>query len=790
MGTLQTQSRSIVVYPQFGGQPCTGRSTRTQSCIPAQVCPLEEGCGERFLCQSGKCISQSLVCNGDHDCEDGSDEWKCDSKEICDLQKPPPNVELTGQGFDAVRGKARGTVINTKSFGGLCQRTFSGDHRDLYRLPQSVLRYTFQVTVKNDFTDESYDSTWHYLNHIEYHSKTTGTTHGHDDHVFHDELLQSKSKNLVIMKSDLDVAQFQNQAPEYLPLSEEFWKALRSLPVAYDYAAYSNVLERFGTHYYSEGTLGGQFRLFIMVSQDILKKIKTVQRDYKHCVETSHSILFIIRWTTVRCEEHTLPLEEKSFNENMAKNDMTTNIIGGDPGYIAKLSVLNKNSPEENGRTFSQWSGSVKDFPEVIKPKLRPLHELVKEVSCAGVKRHNLKRAIETYLSEKHPCHCRECQNNGLRVLDNDVCKCVCKPGTKGQACEQGTQHDEQPGVIHGDWACWSSWSSCKEGQKRRSRSCSRPAPSRGRDCIGNAVETTACDDELDYLRTMEPHCFENSFTPRKGCKTPPFLANGIVLYPKDAYPVGSKTEYACIEGFHLIGDPIAECQENLDWLRNQMECKKTLCDLPQLPPDVTGSPWKLTYNIGEAVSLSCPEGQAREGPAEIQCNAGLSWSPQPKETRCLTVLKTPTVPVKCQPWENLAKEKCVCKIPHECKSSLEICATDEKRGRTQKLSLCKVQAMRCLGHQYTLAEDSACQWPHRSSTACPHCTLWETCDEQTNSCRCKTSEECSSLDTWINVCVQQEGASAPVTMTECEAAVKKCRGEAVRIVSIQPCQS
>ncbi len=49
-----------------------------------------------------------------------------------------------------------------------------------------------QVTVKNDFTDESYDSTWHYLNHVEYHSKTTGTTHGHDDRVLHDDLLQSK----------------------------------------------------------------------------------------------------------------------------------------------------------------------------------------------------------------------------------------------------------------------------------------------------------------------------------------------------------------------------------------------------------------------------------------------------------------------------------------------------------------------------------------------------------------------------------------------------------------------
>lgn len=65
----------------------------------------------------------------------------------------------------------------------------------------------------------------------------------------------------------------------------------------------------------------------------------------------------------------------------------------------------------------------------------------------------------------------------------------------------------------------------------------------------------------------------------------------------------------------------------------------ETLCDRPQLPPDVTGSPWKLAYNIGEAVSLSCPEGKVKEGPAEIQCNAGLSWSPQPKETSCLTGL-------------------------------------------------------------------------------------------------------------------------------------------------------
>uniref|UniRef100_A0A673GA53 Complement component 7a n=1 Tax=Sinocyclocheilus rhinocerous TaxID=307959 RepID=A0A673GA53_9TELE len=496
------------------------------------------------------------------------------------------------------------------------------------------------------------------------------------------------------------------KAPEYLPLSEEFWKELRSLPVTYDYAAYRNVLERFGTHYISEGTLGGQFILFMAASQDVVKKM----RKWSVC----HVFVSLLREVV-----DVIDVIQDVSSNTYRKNDMTTNIIGGAPGYIAKLSMLNKNTAVENGRTFSQWSGLVKDFPKVIKSKLRPLHELVKEVSCAGVKK--------TYLSEKHPCHCRT-----MGCVCRTITSCLCVLG-----------------VIHGDWACWSSWSSCREGQKRWSRSFRRQGLYRER-CGGHSL-------------MMEPHCFENSFTPRKSCKTPPFLANGFVLYPKDAYPVGSKIEYACIEGFHLIRDPTAECQENLNWLRNHI-----MYDKPCLinTKYVTGSPWKLTYNIGEAVSLSCPEGKVREGPAEIQCNAGLSWSPQPKETRCLTA----TVPVQCQPWENLAKDKCVCKVPHECKCFLEICATHEKRGRTRTLSLCKVQAMRRLGHQYTLAEDSACQWPHRSSTTC------------------------SGRHVMVrNFKIQNkimEGASAPVTMTECEAAVRKCKGEAVRIVSIQPCQS
>lgn len=45
-------------------------------------------------------------------------------------------------------GKLKASVINTFSFGGQCRKVFSGDHRNFYRLPQNILRYSFQVSKK------------------------------------------------------------------------------------------------------------------------------------------------------------------------------------------------------------------------------------------------------------------------------------------------------------------------------------------------------------------------------------------------------------------------------------------------------------------------------------------------------------------------------------------------------------------------------------------------------------------------------------------------------------------
>lgn len=61
----------------------------------------------------------------------------------------------------------------------------------------------------------------------------------------------------------MELAQFQNSAPQYLTLAEGFWKALSSLPLTYDYSAYRQLLQTYGTHYLSEGSLGGEYQALL-----------------------------------------------------------------------------------------------------------------------------------------------------------------------------------------------------------------------------------------------------------------------------------------------------------------------------------------------------------------------------------------------------------------------------------------------------------------------------------------------------------------------------------------------
>uniref|UniRef100_A0A3Q1IVF6 Complement component C7 n=1 Tax=Anabas testudineus TaxID=64144 RepID=A0A3Q1IVF6_ANATE len=785
---LQTRSRAMAVYAQFGGNPCDGARTETRSCETTKSCPLEDGCGNRFRCRSGKCVSQSLVCNGDQDCEeDGLDENGCSSQihDVCQNSVLPPNIELLGLGFDVVSGKQRGSVINTKSFGGQCRVLFSGVHNAAYRLPLSTIHYSFMVKAQNDFNDEMFNSKWHYAKDIVKRGTVSGTTTGYHNYDFHETVDNTKNHRLLILKNDIEVAQFQSNAPQYLPMSEELWKALARLPSVYDYSAYRKVLERFGTHYVSEGNLGGSFKVVARVDEETEKRMVSESEQYDECSRTKRWIL-IFPLTIVKCKRGGHQSSSTSIPVNSRNEVNKVYVDGGDVKHIAALKSMALTDPAKNWEIYSNWADSIRSFPQITNQKLRPLSELVKEVQCAGVKKLYLHRAIEQYITESDACHCRPCRNNGMVVMDGYECKCICKPGTSGLACELGTEAEGQLGVIHGSWSCWSAWSLCSGGRRSRSRSCSNPSPQNGgQSCIGESFETSVdCEDQdLQYLKTMEPQCFDQTLPASQKCGTPPALVNGYILDPKDIYLVGSKVEYTCTEGFHLVGPTTLECRADQTWSANPGQCKG---EIQPLANGVIASPLKQTYGIGESVTLSCPEGRRLLGEATVICDPSLHFSPDPATIKCSPAHVSPVV--QCRLWEKLSRGKCVCKMPFECTSSLELCATSPGSTKSVLMNVCKMHALQCMKKNQIIAEDSTCKWPQRNTTGCTNCHMWESCDDQTSMCRCKDSADC--VTPGLNVCIRigEDVTAETQTMSECEAGLRRCKGETVSVVSILPC--
>ncbi|NXQ36912.1 CO7 protein, partial [Alaudala cheleensis] len=784
----QIRRRTVAVYGQYGGNPCSGDTFETRPCNPTRGCPTEDGCGDRFRCFSGQCISRSLVCNGDQDCEeDGADEDRCEErKTVCDIDKTPLNSELTGAGFDIITGETKGRVIHTKSFGGQCRKVFSGDRREYFRLSESVLAYNFQVKVQNDFSYEFFNSTWSYMkqneNSREQHENTKRYKNTQNKNL-------QKSKQLMVVENIVEVAQFINNRPDFLALAEPFWKELFNLPVVYEYNTYRRLIEHFGTHFLHSGSLGGHYKVIFYMDTDKMKAEGVSITDLYKCTSSGWNA-FIVKKKKKECTKlDEVLLTSSGSSGNKIKGDPY--IEGGSPGAVAGLSYLDLNNPAGNSQMYTLWAASVTDYPRVIKKKLTPLYELVKEVPCSSVKKHYLKQAIEEYMAENDPCKCHPCQNGGEAAVEGTQCVCYCKPYTFGAACELGTLVQDQPGVVDGHWSCWSSWSPCSGGRKSRSRICNNPSPSGGgKACLGEQHESKACEDEeLQHLRLIEPHCFDLSINPTEFCSPPPLLENGFVQNAENSYPVGKNIVYACKHGYSLVGDPVAKCHSNLQWQVGERYCQETACLLPDLEGDLQGEPWKPVYEIGERITLSCPHGMHLEGAHSILCEPSLKWSPDVKTVQCkrpVPSVKTEVTEPKCQPWEKVYQSQCVCKMPYECGPSLDTCATDQRTKRNSPLTICKMHALECMGRKYSLTDAENCKVPQAAEIPCGSCRSWEKCNELSHTCVCDEDGLCE--EGGAQVCAEVSGSAARRTMTECEVGLLRCRGQTVTLLSIRPC--
>lgn len=155
-------------------------------------------------------------------------------------------------------------------------------------------------------------------------------------------------------------------------------------------------------------------------------------------------------------------------------------------------------------------------------------------------------------------------------------------------------------------------------------------------------------------------------------------------------------------------------------------------------------------------------------------------------------------------------------------RTSLQLCAT-LRANHNMVLDVCKLGALRCMGRNFVLTSDSDCRWPEKKFTSCEDCQPGTICQgvfiedfffsfltiksqkqdvyvtgccikplcfltaEAERKCVCRNASECPKDSTPL--CVSSGDGSTHVTTTECEAGARRCAGEQVNVISIDPCQ-
>nr|XP_046265418.1 complement component C8 alpha chain isoform X2 [Scatophagus argus] len=522
--------RSLEKPSQFGGTECIETLWEKLACPAATTqCLVPDYCGESFTCkETGRCISQSLRCNGESDCYDFSDEDDCENvnrrDDKCSTLIPIPGAERGTQGYNILTADFVDHVLDAQYFGGKCEYVYNGDWRKFtydslcenlhynddeknYRKPYNYHAYHFVAEATSQGSTEYYEDMANMLKaRKEMSSSNAGVSigiyyveaglSGSEESEFVRNITQYNSQDLGFVRlwSKVQTAHFKMRTNK-LMLHEDFYISLMDLPELYDFGMYSRFFNTFGTHYVTEGTMGGTLEYVVVVNKTSMAKSKLEGEQAGGCIGASIGINYpISSAATLGLKVGVNPcdkegkFEQGSDSSSAVIEDIFTLVKGGIVDRSSGVLVI------RNPETYRKWGASLKYNPTLIEYETMPIYELVRLSTAAdhvGARLDNLRRAWDEYLQHFDSCRCAPCRHNGIPALTGTSCKCVCKSGYRGEACEETLRRDTK---TDGAWSCWGTWSSCASGSKTRTRSCNNPAPhGGGAACLGSSSQTQRC---------------------------------------------------------------------------------------------------------------------------------------------------------------------------------------------------------------------------------------------------------------------------------------------------------
>ncbi|XP_031711545.1 complement component C6 [Anarrhichthys ocellatus] len=834
----QYRTRSVQRPSQFGGSACSVELKDDRPCHPPTECMLAPiDCRGDFKCDNGRCINSTLLCNRQNDCGDNSDERDCgDFKIVCPAEKRvAPGADLIGNGFDALAERQRGAVLDNMFMGGSCIIRRPPTTLLYHRVPHNFESFDIKVGKLEDFSTEP--ETLHSEPIDMKTSSSSGNSQQHQNSFFfpifffsgrsmshtgsNKEAFEASKKTdskFLRVHQVLTVSTFKVRDPEDLVLSQDFLKFLHALPLEYNYALYRDIFQRFGTHYYSSGKLGGIYDLLYQYSREELSSSGETEEHIKDCLgrEIAWTVILYTQYSSVtRCTDNRMTEKyQGSYIQTAEKSFSMTR--GGRPREAAAL-AWERQGPAPDKTSYKNWAKSVLDNPVVVESKALPIIDLVRGIPCAATKRRHLRKALLQYLDEFDTCKCSPCPNNARPVLSGTECQCVCQTGTFGSNCETRAP-DYTSEAVDGYWSCWGPWSSCGASMKRhRRRRCDNPAPLRGgQPCKGPGSNEDPC--HISFFARQETCDNDDDFTVGwrdelppgvQGCLRPQRPGNSFLRKAKQYYNFGEDEEFQCYTGFDLEGFQFINCLPDGSWSQPSGKCIRKLCLPPEIPDGMMLLPNKDEYKVGESVGFNCKEINLVPLPQGFhKCSESLTWEPPlPANLRCTD--EEPFVPeAQCGPGEKLMDSKCVCIQRESCLSQPgTLCILNLDVGVTVSMSLCSFSAGLCHGDPLYFVNEGACdatdlaklEWAKfranmssESSVRVPcdldTCYEWETCSTS-KKCECKVARDCPRNQEHM-FCVKLTRTQRTRSMDLCTMAALKCASYNFEILNEGVCES
>uniref|UniRef100_A0A8D0DE17 Complement component 6, duplicate 2 n=1 Tax=Sander lucioperca TaxID=283035 RepID=A0A8D0DE17_SANLU len=794
----QLRTRSVQRPSQFGGSACSPELTEERPCYPATECKLAPiDCKDDFKCENGRCINSTLTCNRQNDCGDNSDEKDCgDFKIVCPGEKRvAPGADLVGNGFDALAEEPRGAVLDNMFMGGSCNIKRPRSTTLYHRIPHNF--ESFEIKVVLLFVTINY-KVWQCKTTLFICTHLAGCSY---TLLFH-------SFNFLSLLED----------PRDLVLAQPFLQFLHALPLEYNYPLYRDIFQRFGTHYYSSGKLGGHYDLLYQYSREELTTSGQTEEHTMGCLgrETTWTIILYTEHSSVtRCHDNRMTQKyEGSYIQSAEKS--FSMVKGGRVREAAAL-AWERQGPAPDRTSYKNWAKSVLENPAVVESQVVSIIDLVQGIPCAVTKRRHLRKALLQYLDEFDSCKCAPCPNNARPVLSSTECKCVCQTGTFGTNCERRAP-DYTSEAVDGYWSCWGPWSGCGASMKRhRMRRCNNPAPLRGgQPCKGPERHENPC--HISIFEKQETCDNDDDFTIGwkdelppgvQGCLRPQRPANSFLRKAKQYYDFGEDEEFQCYTGFDLEGFQFINCLPDGTWSQPKGRCTRNVCLPPEIPDGMMLFPNKVEYRVGESVRLNCNEPGLRPLPgAFYKCSGSSTWQPPlPADLRCTD--EVPFVPEsQCGPGQTRQGSKCVCIQRESCLSQAEsLCILNLDIGVIVPMSLCSFHAGRCHGDPLFFVNEGACdtadlaklEWAmfranmSSKSSVQERCDLntcyeWETCSAS-KKCECIAARNCPRVEAHT-FCVKLTRTQRTRSMDLCSMAALKCASYQFEILNEGVCES